>query len=160
MHPIFVDIQNELKRVRQEAEFLRLAVERFCSERENLFADPVMHWVGLSAIGSGIEKVYSGIERVMRLLAAEIDGNVPSGETWHQTLLSRMVSELPGVRPATISAATLAKLDELRSFRHRERNSYLIDLKEARVIEIAQSVPEALVSFGADLANFQKTQSI
>ena len=155
MQPIFVDIRNELDRVHQETKVLKQAWTRFVSERESVFADPVLHWMAISAIGSGIEKVYSGIERILKMVASDIDSSVPRDEAWHKTLLQRMASDLPGIRPPVIRKETLAKLDGLRSFRHRVRYSYIADLDESRLLSIAEDTFKALPEFEKDLTEFR-----
>lgn len=155
MHPIFVDLDLEWQRVDDEGQLLAAAVQRYRGDA-GMRADRVGRWMGVGAIASGIEKVYSGTERMMKLVASSIDGAVPKDESWHRTLLMRMGVPLPDLRPAFLSAPTVTSLDRLRTFRHRERNSYVGDLDEERVLAIADAVPGALAALRADLDAFRQ----
>jgi hypothetical protein len=154
VQPIFIDLDIEWQRVRDEADLLAQAVQRYRNDPA-MRADRIGRWMGVSAIASGVEKVYSGTERMMKLIASGIDGAVPNDEAWHRTLLLRMGVSLPDVRPPVLSATTVTCLDRLRSFRHRERNSYAADLDEERVLAVADTLPDALAVFRADLDAFR-----
>ena len=81
-----------------------------------------------------------------------VDGKtIGSDEGWHRTLLLRMSSPFGDSRPAVLSQETLAELDKLRSFRHRERNSYGSALIVDRVLELAADAVLAPAMLTADL---------
>jgi hypothetical protein len=94
----------------------------------------------------------------MVIVAKSVDGHaVEAGEGWHRSLILRMANPFGAARPAALSAETVAELDKLRAFRHRERNSYGSALKGQRVIEIAAGtilVPEMMASEFRRLAAF------
>lgn len=73
MRGTFVDIGNELSDIGREAEMLRNAVALF--EDEARVAEPAWRWLAIQGLGSGVEKIYTGCERVMAKIAAEIDGS-------------------------------------------------------------------------------------
>jgi hypothetical protein len=151
MHPIFADVRQDLAEAAAEARVLDQARER-CVRVLATSADPVERWVYVNAVASGIEKVYGGLERALARIARHIDRHVPEGPAWHADLLRRLSVELPGRRPAVISAAVHRGLDELRAFRHRERNSYVHDLDPRRVIEIAGGVLPAVEALSREVA--------
>ena len=94
---------------------------------------------------SAAEKIYTGCERIMGRLAAEIDqSRVVHADGWHAALLRRMAHPFPGVRNAIISESCYALLDKLRAFRHRERNTYGVNLDFEIVVERAR---EAVLGF-------------
>src|SRR4051812_12581054 len=126
MHPIFVDIESQWQQIATESAMLAGGLDRFGQDTDVL-RDPAWRWLAVGGLASGVEKVYSGIERLLKLIATEIDGAVPTGEDWHRRLLTRMAAPLPGARPAVLSDRTFAALNALRAFRHRERNSYVAD---------------------------------
>jgi hypothetical protein len=97
-----------------------------------------MGWLAVQGLASAIEKIYGGCERAMAIVAKSVDGQAMEvGDGWHRALILRMANPFGASRPAALSAETVAELDKLRSFRHRERNSYGSALKGERVIEIA-----------------------
>jgi hypothetical protein len=154
MQPFFRDLDRQLRRARKEAETLLESRRR--NEAKALGAgDYVDQWTSVSALASGIEKVYSGLERALRFIASRIDDDVPNDPEWHVTLLQRMADELPGVRPAVLSGDSLQVLDRLRAFRHRERNSYAQDLDPMRVLEIVDLVLPAVGGVEADVARLR-----
>jgi hypothetical protein len=152
MHPLATDLRPDLEALAREAAMLATAVARFGGAATG--ADEALRWLAVRGIASGVEKVYSGIERVLRRIAAEVDGHVPRDEAWHATLLRRMGSPLPGVRDAVLGPGTLSKLDGLRAFRHRERHSYASDLDPARVLTMAGEAIAAVTAFTADIERF------
>jgi hypothetical protein len=72
---------------------------------------------------------YVGIERLFRLIASTVDGDVPAGDEWHRDLLRQMNIDLPELRPQVISKETMIALDEYLRFRHVVRNVYTFTLK-------------------------------
>jgi uncharacterized protein (UPF0261 family) len=76
----------------------------------------------LNSVALNLHSFYSGLERVMELVAIEIDGGTLGGEAWPVELLRQMAMEVPSVRPAMVSSSTIEELDEYRRFRHLVRN--------------------------------------
>jgi len=86
---------------------------------------------------------YTGIEKVFRRIAPELNGGLPEGDAWHRQLLDNMAMEIPTVRPAVISKTTAASLDEFLRFRHLFRNVYGFELDGERVVRLCAQVPAA-----------------
>lgn len=117
--------------------------------------DPVERWLYVSALGSGIEKVYGGIEKALVRIARSIDGDVPEGADWHITLLRRMSRPGPTGRPSVLAPETRRQLDQLRAFRHRERNSYADDLRADLVLGMAAGIGPTLNAVVDDIRRLQ-----
>jgi hypothetical protein len=120
-------------------------------------------WIFETVCASSIEKIYSGIERVLIWIGIVIDGNLqPDGELGNKVTLDRMAEEIQGVygiRPAVISHETLKILHELRLFSAKERDSYgfmvgSLNLEEnaEKVIAIVSVVSNEINYFKAELA--------
>jgi hypothetical protein len=154
MHPIFVDVQQDLDAARHEAVMLERATER-CAIVLADSKDPVDHWIYVNAVAPGVEKVYGGIEKALVRIVRGIDRHVPDGADWHVTLLRRVPLPFPERRPAVLSRRLAERLDVLRAFRHRERHSYVADLEPERVLGIAASVPGVVTDVVADIASFR-----
>ncbi len=107
-------------------------------------------------VGSILHDFYTGIERVFRRIAEEIDGGVPAGEGWHRALLEVMSLELEGVRPAVIGSRLMRKLDEYLRFRHLFRNIYGFELEPKRLKSLAQDLPQTLVAFKKAMDKFNQ----
>ncbi|MCV3765893.1 hypothetical protein [Rhizobium sp. TRM95796] len=143
MQAIFVDLDNDIREIAAEAEMLGLALTTYKLTKNDLA--PHMRWLAVSGLASGIEKLYSGCERVMSAIASKIDGNaVARDDGWHTTLLRRMHNAYPGVRDRVLTDDTYRALDGLRAFRHRQRNSYGLSL-DPEIVE--ERVSEALEAF-------------
>ena len=108
----------------------------------------------LNSVALNLHSFYNGLERVMELIALEMDGGALGGETWHTELLRQMTMELPAVRPAVISAETGRNLDEYRKFRHRVRNIYAIRLNPARMEYLVENIPSIWQQVRTELGAF------
>lgn len=97
---------------------------------------------------------YGAVERIFEDIARNMEGLVPSGPDWHQTLLLQMSTEMSGVRPPVIRRETRICLDEYRSFRHRVRNVYAFNLRPTQVRELSQDLRACYESFLADVTAF------
>jgi len=83
----------------------------------------------LRLYGSFLHDFYTCVERIFREIAADIDGEVPAGETWHRALLDQMALDINGVRTKVIDPSLKTRLYEFLRFRHIFRNVYGFDLK-------------------------------
>lgn len=124
----------------REARRLRLLRQRLGSDRETTHTvhqrvtlatertrgsgpDPVT----VGAVALYLQNLYTSIEEILRRVADDLDGSVPSGDDWHRELLGQMALELPEVRPRLLSPPLRDDLDVLRRFRHLVRHAYAAD---------------------------------
>jgi hypothetical protein len=153
-----IDALNELSDAALEAKKLGIALKEVRETPHSL--EGAMGWLTVQGLASAIEKIYGGCERAMVIVTKSVDGQaIEAGDGWHRSLILRMANPFGASRPAAFSAETVTELDKLRSFRHRERNSYGSALKGERVIEIASGavlVPEVMASELKRLAIFLK----
>jgi hypothetical protein len=94
----------------------------------------------LNSVALNLHSFYNGLERVMELVALEMDGGTLGGEAWHAELLRQMALELPSVRPAVLSSDIGQRLDEYRKFRHRVRNIYATNLNAALMEHLVENL--------------------
>lgn len=94
----------------------------------------------LNSVALNLHGFYSGVERILELIALEVDGGTLGGEAWHSELLRQMQSAIPQVRPAVLSKETANWLDEYRKFRHRVRNIYATNLVPDRMQSLVQNL--------------------
>lgn len=104
-----------------------------------------------------LAEVYSGIERIFKRIANEIDKHLPKGERWHTDLLTQMTEHRPE-RPPVISKGTQQRLRQFLRFRHKVNNIYGDELiyeeaeKHAKQVgQLFESVTEELDAFNAFL---------
>ena len=108
----------------------------------------------LDAVALNLHGFYSGVERLFELTARYIDQAVPGGESWHHELAVQMAREVPGVRPAVISADIAAALDEYRRFRHLVRNVYATNLVPAKMQGLVERLPGLWSRLRVELSAF------
>lgn len=136
--------------VRRQALAQRIRLE--VDELERTVSAVLRHWqraqssvedqdAFLNSVALNLHSFYNGLERVMELLAVEMDGGTLGGETWHTEPLRQMTLELPSVRPAVLSTETAEGLDEYRKFRYRVRNIYATHLSPDRMEYLVESLP-------------------
>jgi hypothetical protein len=73
------------------------------------------------------------IEDLFKIVAGRFENQVADLSRWHIELLRRMRQDIPGVRPALISAETFSLLNGLRSFRHFFRHAYAAPIEYAQL---------------------------
>lgn len=148
---IFVDIGNEIDDVEKEAEMLSGALKLYQDSSDG--QDQVWTWLTTRGLAFGIEKIYTGCEHIMAMIASEIDGaRIDHYEGWHIALLKRMAHPFPRVREAVISDECCRKLDRLRSFR-QERSSFGLapdaDMISGKVTEALQAFEQFRIELEA-----------
>ncbi|TCT05634.1 hypothetical protein [Aquabacter spiritensis] len=157
MRGIFVDIENELIDIAHEVEMLARGTEIYINQEEK--AEPALAWLLVQGLASGVEKVYTGCERVMSMIARGIDNaKIETEDGWHISLLKRMAHPFPEIRPAVIEQDTYRALDRLRAFRHRQRNVYGLGLDADIVLERALETTHVFGRFRDDLEAFLRRQ--
>jgi hypothetical protein len=157
MHPISAEIEDELQLVSREVNHLSRRLQRLDSG-ETLASGSQAEWEASTLCASATEKIYTGCERVMARIANQVDGvKVVHGENWHRVLLDRMRHPFGGRGPI-VTPETYDLLNRMRSFRHRERNTYGFDLDPEIVFERAREVVQAYDALAADVRRFLDAQ--
>jgi hypothetical protein len=72
-----------------------------------------------------LHSFYTEIEKLLKLIARECDGHMPSSEAWHRELLNQM-SVASATRPAVLSPALVEDLGEFLAFRHLFRGASIV----------------------------------
>jgi hypothetical protein len=97
----------------------------------------------LRAEASYIHDFYNSAENIFRIVAEELNGGIPKGESWHRLLLLEMKSENGQGRGPVISEKLYVMLDLCLRFRHLFRNSYGIFLDPMKTREASETVMRA-----------------
>lgn len=79
--------------------------------------------IELSALAAMMHSFYTGIENILKRVAVELDGYLPTGRSWHRELLDSM-SEPSNLRSHVLSAGLRHRLEEYLKFRHFFRQAY------------------------------------
>jgi hypothetical protein len=108
----------------------------------------------LGSVAFDLHSFYQGVERIFEAIAKSIDRAVPSGDTWHRSLLVQMTEEIPGIRPAVISEETRALLDSYRTFRHLARNLYTFNLEAKKIGSFVENLAHTIEILRKDISVF------
>jgi hypothetical protein len=140
-------LQTELKEIDGILERIEVGWQRAQDTGDDLYLD---------SVALNLHDFYAGLERVFSLIAATIDGNLPKGANWHQMLLSQMAEELPGVRPAVISARTKSMLETYLGFRHVVRHVYAYKFNPSKMKPLVEELPTVFARLQEELIAFAR----
>ncbi len=98
---------------------------------------------------------YTALETLLERVARTIDRTVPGGNRSHAELLSQMMVEIPGVRPAVLKRACESSLIALLSFRHFFRHAYAVELDPLRLEAELRRVDSIEPKISQSLAEFE-----
>lgn len=131
------------ERLRAELPALARVVDQATGAIERAAQQPQNKEYFIAAAAFELHSFYAGVERLLELIANDVDGGRPATQRWHRDLLAQMSLEVTGLRPAVLAPETRAALLEYLEFRHVVRNVYTFDLRAARVAELVQGAPHA-----------------
>jgi hypothetical protein len=155
MHPAFALVRRKLIDLQNEFDLFKAAESLVSgSLAENM--EPAAEWARNALRGTGIEGVYTGMEGILKDLVTATDGNVfAPAENWHFQLLAQAAAETPR-RPPIISNAVYGGLNELRSFRHIERNVYRHAFRDGDVVRNVDVLGRVFPAFASEVEQFMK----
>lgn len=139
LHVLRLELQSDVRAFAErvaELESLRLGPTT---------ADPNL----LARAAVALHHAYGALEAALARIA-RVFGTEPSGANWHRALLESMVLEVPGIRPAIVSASTLPALRDLLAFRHFFRHAYSVPLDAARLAHLAQRARSVVATLQQD----------
>ncbi len=153
-----VDREKLIQRIFDERAKTEKTVERIGRALEKIDVLPVDAREFIErALAADLAEVYTGFEKIFERIANEVDKYVPSGDRWHNDLLTQM-AERRSERPPVISEVTRRRLRRLLRFRHKVNNIYGDELiyekaeKHAKQVgKFFKNVSEELDAFAAFL---------
>jgi hypothetical protein len=108
----------------------------------------------LAAAALDMHGFYAGIEKLLELIAADVDRSQPTSSHWHRDLLAQMTLDLPEVRPPVLTSETQQALAEYLEFRHVVRNVYTFNLRPKRIAELVDDLRTTFELTRRDLQRF------
>jgi len=111
----------------------------------------------LRGLASVFHDFYTAVEKIMEIVAREIDEKMPAGNNWPRDLLRQMTLDVASVRPCLFSAPTAEMLDEFRSFRHVFRNVYGFNLSAERLYSLLLRFPQTAGRVEEEVKAFIRT---
>lgn len=146
----FTGLLEDIKQEKKEIEDLLTEIQGLIPS-DNKTPNKVV----LRAMGSILHDFYTGIEKMFRRIALEMEGTLPEGENWHRQLLNRMSGEIESTRPAVISNDLKNTLDEYLRFRHLFRHLYGFELKWSRCRNLVENMDQTFMELNVELKEFE-----
>lgn len=109
----------------------------------------------LARAAVALHHAYGAIEAALTRIAKVLDTE-PAGGNWHRSLLETMAMEVPGIRPAILTAANLPALRDMLAFRHFFRHAYSVPLDPGRLCALRARVTEVRAALLADFARLDR----
>lgn len=128
------------ERLRAELPPLAQVVQRAEGALERVQQQPHNQDYFIAAAAFDLHGFYTGVERLLELIASDVDGTRPTTSHWHHDLLLQMSLTVDGVRPAVLASETCTALSQYLRFRHVVRNIYSFNLHAGRVMELVQGL--------------------
>jgi hypothetical protein len=103
-----------------------------------------------------LHHAYGAIESALTRVARTLDGGLPEGADWHQALLDTMALHIAGLRPAVLSAESVAHARVLLAGRHIFRPAYAATWDAARLNALRVHATAIEAPLHADFARLDK----
>lgn len=148
------NLKRVAQRINDELHALQDVVNRTQKAFELAKKNPTEADFYLDSVALNLHDFYTGIERVMEVIGANIDNFIPEGKHWHSELLKQMSQENQDVRPAVFLQSTRNFLDEYLRFRHVVRNLYSFDFDINRMKHLVERLNEVFDQIKKELVAF------
>jgi ribonuclease HepT-like protein len=100
-----------------------------------------------------LHSFYTEIEKILKLIAREWDGALPSSNSWHKDLLLQM-SEATPKRPPVLSANLVEVLSEFLAFRHLFRGASIVLMRWEKLYPLIAKVNRTYDQTNAEVNTF------
>jgi hypothetical protein len=100
-----------------------------------------------------LHSFYTEIEKVLKLIALEWDGEMPASEAWHRQLLNQM-SAPTADRPAVLSPVLVEVLGEFLAFRHVFRGASIALMRWEKLQPLLAKVGQTYDQTEAEIRTF------
>ena len=137
---------------------LRLGLEELSTVREQLsplisLTDESAGVIERAAACAMLHSFYTEIEKILKLIAREWDGQMPSSDAWHKELLNQM-GVATARRPVILSAAPVEVLSEFLAFRHLFRGASIVLMRWEKLSPLVAKVGRTYDQTAAEIGTF------
>lgn len=112
------DLSTKIRLGLDELAIIREQFDPFLSKP----AGAVVGVIETAATCAMLHSFYTEIEKILKLIARDWDGQLPAADSWHKALLNQMATARDD-RPAILSPALVEVLGEFLAFRHLFRGA-------------------------------------
>jgi hypothetical protein len=107
----------------------------------------------LTAFAGILHSFYNGLEKVLLIIAKNIDKKLPTDSRWHKSLLEEMAKENES-RSAVLSEEMKEQLLDYLGFRHFFRHAYSFHLEWEEMEILIKSMREVWQKFRSEILSF------
>lgn len=132
-HEVVERVQEELQSLQEEID----AVGPLLRKLTQVEPDEVE----MRAAAATLHAFYSGVERLLLVIARRCDASTPQSIRWHRELLDQVALPTDS-RPRVISSQLHSQLIEYLGFRHVFRHNYSGTLRWAQCVGLVQALEE------------------
>jgi len=100
-----------------------------------------------------LHSFYTEIEKVLRLVARDWDGQIPSADAWHKELLNQM-SVPTNSRPAVLTLGLVETLSEFLAFRHLFRGASIALMRWEKLSPLVARVDQTYSQTVKEIESF------
>lgn len=101
------------------------------------------------------QQLFTALEDLFKQIAKAFENHIEDLGSYYRELLSRMMTEIPDIRPAVISKESFLLLDKVRAFRHFIRHAYDCDLDKEQLLLIQIKLKDGFYLIDKDLQHFR-----
>ncbi len=123
---------------------------------EALGSDDEPKRIYISGFSKVLHDFYMGLENIFELIAKEIDGTVPDGESSHRDLINQ-IANVNENRIAVLSEDVISDLEMYLGFRHKSRHTYSYKHEWALMRPLILNVRDVWRDVNEELEAFIKT---
>jgi uncharacterized protein YutE (UPF0331/DUF86 family) len=117
-----------------------------------LLAVPTWDEDQMTAFGTYVQNIYTGMERILQYLLKERGEAVPKSPMWHYELLKL------GYSRGLVPTEARPVLENLMKYRHRHVHGYGHMLNEAKLRELAAPIPDMFELFVRHIRNLEEVK--
>jgi len=112
--------------------------------------------MALESLAVNLCHFYESLESMFSRIAKIVDGNMPSGGSWHDELLQQLLSDFMQTRIPVLSMETYRAVKEYKDFRHKSYKDFAIRYDWDSMKKLVTSASGVLHMVNRDLARFKK----
>jgi hypothetical protein len=116
--------------------------------------EPELPVMETAAACTMLHSSYTEIEKILKIIALDLDKKIPSSESWHRDLLRQMATPTE-TRPPVISASLVTRLAELLAFRHLFRGASIALMRWGKLSPLMEKVNGMYEEVVSQLTQFQ-----
>jgi hypothetical protein len=107
----------------------------------------------IDGLANMLHSFYTGTENIFKRICLALEGEAPTGPSYHKDLLYRMANDIP-CRPRVLSDSLCATLESYLNFRHRFRHAYGFELRWSKMASLVHEIEKTLKRLKLEIGAF------